>query len=443
MSSPLSKKMWKPEFRHRCEFPAPSIEEIETRLQGVLTPGSFAPLRMAGQRKKLRERVLTLPVMTAIVVSLVFRQMPSLSEVLRVLSAEGLLWVEALRVSKQALSERLESLPSCLFARVFQDVISRFNEGACAPLCPGPEQAATQGIVERFGAVWIADGSTLEALKKKLGRLKEEAAQVLGGKMMMLVCAFTHRPVFAWYTEEAQANDKSWTEALLIRLPEGGLLIFDLGFFSFLWFDAFTEARKFFVTRLRNKTAFRILEVLSQGPCFRDALIELGKYRSNPCKHRVRLISVLFQGTWYHYLTNVLDPRRLSAKQVCELYRRRWRIEQAFLLTKRLLGLEYLWVGGKNGVEIQVYATWIFYAVLTDLCQQVANALSQPLDRISVEMVFRGLYHFSRAAQRGEATCVVAYLSAHAKLLDLVKAVRKRHRQLQSEQQYLWEPTLN
>ena len=38
MSSPLSKKMWKPEFRHRCEFPAPPVEEIEARLQAVLTP---------------------------------------------------------------------------------------------------------------------------------------------------------------------------------------------------------------------------------------------------------------------------------------------------------------------------------------------------------------------------------------------------------------------
>jgi hypothetical protein len=31
------------------------------------------------------------------------------------------------------------------------------------------------------------------------------------------------------------------------------------------------------------------------------------------------------------------------------LYRRRWQIEEAFLLTKRLLGLAYLWVGGSNG----------------------------------------------------------------------------------------------
>jgi len=62
----------------------------------------------------------------------------------------------------------------------------------------------------------------------------------------------------------------------------------------------------------------------------------MGLYRSNPCHHQVRLVSVLWGKTWYYYLTNVTDAQQLSARQVCELYRRRWRVEEAFLLTKRL-----------------------------------------------------------------------------------------------------------
>jgi hypothetical protein len=30
-------------------------------------------------------------------------------------------------------------------------------------------------------------------------------------------------------------------------------LVFDLGFFSFLWFDDFTTTQRFFVTRMREK----------------------------------------------------------------------------------------------------------------------------------------------------------------------------------------------
>ncbi len=94
----------------------------------------------------------------------------------------------------------------------------------------------------------------------------------------------------------------------------------------------------------------------------------------------------------YHYL----GQQFLCAQQVCELYRRHWRMEEAFLLTKRLLGLAYLWVAAME-CRFKYFATWIFYAVLNDLCSQVAVALNQPKECISVEMVFRGLYHFARA----------------------------------------------
>ena len=31
------------------------------------------------------------------------------------------------------------------------------------------------------------------------------------------------------------------------------------------------------------------------------------------------MVSVFWQGAWYRYLTNVLDPQPLTARQVCEL----------------------------------------------------------------------------------------------------------------------------
>ena len=101
-------------------------------------------------------------------------------------------------------------------------------------------------------------------------------------------------------------------------MPLGGLLVFDLGFFSFLWFDDFTAQQKFFVTRFRQKTAYRTTQVLSQTPYYRDELIEVGLYHSNPCRHPLRLVSVFWRGQWYRYLTNVLAPARLSARHICE-----------------------------------------------------------------------------------------------------------------------------
>jgi hypothetical protein len=216
------------------------------------------------------------------------------------------------------------------------------------------------------------------------------------------------------------------------------VLVMDLGFFSFPWFDRFSDEKKYFVSRLREKTAYEVREVLSRGQGFGDEIIELGQYRSNPCRHAVRLVSVLWGGVWYRYLTNILDPEQLSAQEVCELYRRRWRIEEAFLLTKRLLGLSYLWVGTSNGVAIQIYATWLFYAVLVDLSVEVSELLQQPIEQISVEMVFRGLYHYSRAVERGESCKACEYLVTHAKLLGVVKVERKRHKERLAQNIEIW-----
>lgn len=240
-----------PDLRRQTQLPAVPIEQIEQRLYQLLSPESFKPIRYAVGKKqqRLRERILTLPVMMAVVLSLVYRRIPSLSELLRVLKVEGLLWIEPISVSKQALCKRLRELPASLFADVFEQVMERMRLSASVQSIP----ENWQGAAQNFPAIWIADGSTLEELRKKLKGLSE-CGTVLGGKMMMLVEAFTHNPVATWYEEDAKA------------------------------------------------------------------------YRSNPCKYKVRLVSVLWGKSWYYYLTNVMEPTLLSPQQICELYRIRWRI---------------------------------------------------------------------------------------------------------------------
>jgi hypothetical protein len=420
-----------PDLRPRTTCPLPPVEESEQRLRAVLTPGLFAPRRLAGGSIKLRDRLLTLPVMAVLVVSLGWRQVPSLSEALRVVAREGLWDFAPFGVSRQARSQRLRAIPAQLFAQLYEEALGRLRQARLT------EPPAADSLRARFTALWAADGSTLEALRRKLKGLRETRTP-LGGKMLAVVDLLTRRPQQTWYTAQPQANDKTFCAQLGAALPGGGLVVVDLGWFSFPFFDALTEAGQYFVTRLREKTAYQSVAVLGASAHWRDEVIELGVYRSNPCRHRVRRVSVLWGPTWYHYLTNVLDPRRLSAREVCELYRRRWRIEETFLLTKRLLGLAYLWVGDRNGVESQLYATWLFYAVLADLCDQVAEALEQPLEKISVEMVFRSLYHFARAIDAGEDPELVPFLVHHAQLLGLVKADRKRHKEHRRQDLEIW-----
>lgn len=127
----------------------------------------------------------------------------------------------------------------------------------------------------------------------------------------------------------------------------------------------------------------------------------------------------------------------LPAPYAMALYWQRWRVEDAFNAIKRLLGLPYFGVGSLNGILVQVWATWLPYAVLVDLTDAVAEELHRPFSALSMEMVLRGLYYFTQAHQRGEERDPVAYLAVKANALDILKQCRKH---LSNDLLYLTNP---
>jgi hypothetical protein len=139
----------------------------------------------------------------------------------------------------------------------------------------------------------------------------------------------------------------------------------------------------------------------------------------------VSLVEVLYGGKWYRYLSNELDAERLPRAYLVALYWQRWRIEDAYSIVKRLLGLAYFWSGAQNAVELRIWASWLLYVVFVDLTDAVAETLNQPFAVISIEMVYRSLYFFTQAHHHGRAEDVVTYLTGNAKLLGIVKHKRK------------------
>ena len=65
----------------------------------------------------------------------------------------------------------------------------------------------------------------------------------LAGKIMMVVEAFTHCPVSVWYDGNPNCNETNWWKSLLSILPVNGLLLVDMGFYGFEWFDALTDEK--------------------------------------------------------------------------------------------------------------------------------------------------------------------------------------------------------
>lgn len=98
----------------------------------------------------------------------------------------------------------------------------------------------------------------------------------------------------------------------------------------------------------------------------------------------IRLVQIRSKNSWRSYLTSVQNPEILPPYVVADLDQRRWRIEEAFCTVKILLNLSYLWTGSSNGIQLQIWATWLFYAVLVDLGDAVADELGVPIERVSL-----------------------------------------------------------
>lgn len=410
--------------RDRSKRPpvSPPDAEVEARLTELIHP---LALRQVAHYHDLglRERVLSLPVMVALVLSMIWRQVGSVTTLTHLLHHEGLLWTAPVRVSQQALSLRLRTVPADLFRRVLDDLLPQMQARWQERLRPLPPELAWAR--ERFTAVLAADGSTLDALLRKVGLLRDRDNKdtPLAGRMTALLDVCARLPRRLWYEPDAQAHDQRAWPALLAAVPTGALLLFDLGYLNFGVFAQLTLAHVTFVTRAKSNLAFSLVTTLRRSSQAQDALVWIGRGAE---RQQVRLISVLVNGTWRRFLTNELDPSRLPPEYAVALYYQRWRIEDGYAVVKRLLGLAYFWVGAENGVQLQLWATWLLYAVLVDLTDAVAEELDQPVSALSLEMVYRSLYFFTGAYQRGEATDVVQYLAAQATDLGIVKRKRAR-----------------
>ncbi|MGB5594860.1 MAG: IS4 family transposase, partial [Crocosphaera sp.] len=339
-------------------------------------------------------------------------------------------WCDRLQVSQQALSTRFLIFPAELFERVLKEILpllkEKWHQRNHRPL---PE--SVQFTLTRFEKIWIADGSTLEALFKKLKSLENVPKGQLAGKIGVVIDLVTRLPVEIWFKENPKTNDTKFEEDLLKIVGASTLLLLDRGFYHFKFWLELIDREIHFISRIKKGAAVKVLEVFTEGYSLRDSKIRLGSGTKRTPYITLRLIEIKSGKVWHSYLTSVLEPEILPPYVVADLYGKRWRIEEAFNTVKRLLGLSYLWVGSINGVKLQIWGTWLFYAILIDLGDAVADELSLPFDRISLEMIYRGLYHFGVANNKGETTDPVKYFAApENKDLGIVKQKRKNNTKL-------------
>jgi hypothetical protein len=238
--------------------------------------------------------------------------------------------------------------------------------------------------------VLAVDETTLDMVGRLLPALRDlpgRADDLFPGKLTALFDL--RRQLFRQvsHVPYVHQNEKASLPRLLEQLTAGMLLVFDLGYFSFPWFDALTDRNVWWVCRLRQQTSYQIAHVHYQKGDTMDALVWLGSHRADRSKHLVRLVTFRVGMVTYRYLTNQRNPSRFRLAEIARVYQRRWDIELAFLLVKQHLKLHFLWSSKTHVLLAQVWGVLLISQVLLALRWQIAREAKVEVFDVSMALL--------------------------------------------------------
>ena len=252
----------------RTQRPMVEDQVIAEHLTALLTPTITSGSRFF-RELGLRERILTLPLMVAAVLTLLWRDVPGVTELGRLLEKEGFLWCKPTKVSQQALSQRFLTFPAILFEKILHEILPQLKvRWSARHNRPLPE--SVQFTLSKFDQIWCADGSTLEALFRKLKSLEEVKPGSLAGKMGVVMDLVTRLPVEIWFQEKPNASDTRFEENLLQLVSAKTLLLLDRGFYHFQFWQQLIDKGIHFITRMKINAAIEYQQVFTDSYALRD-----------------------------------------------------------------------------------------------------------------------------------------------------------------------------
>lgn len=367
------------------------LGEVEGFLRRAV--GQMRPAEEGAPRRPGRPRVLPSMCLWAGMLVCVLRGMGSQLDLWRLLASKGLWEYPRFGVTDQAVYSRLAREGTEPLEGIFGHVSALLRE-RLAPY-------ELRGLAGFAAGVVAIDQSTMEKVARLLPALRGAAPkELVAGKLSGVFDIRAQQWRRVSYTEDANENEKVSAREMLEGLPPTTVVLFDLGYFSFGWFDHLTDSGYHYVSRLRTRTSYEVIHVHHEdrqrgAP---DCVVWLGRHRADRAAHAVRLVRFRAGGRTHSYITNVLDPGVLPAHEVPRLYVRRWDFELAMKLAKRELGLHLLWGCKPVVVRQQVWAVLIVAQVLQALRMEVAGRAGAEVDEVSMGLLVR---YMPRFAARG------------------------------------------
>lgn len=298
-------------------------------------------------------------------------------------------WPRIDTLSDDAIYRRLQRSGPAPMQAIWQAVTDRLA---------GPEPASRTTLAPIASTIVALDETTLDQVRQQ-GDLRQVTAgndARMPGKISALFDLRNQRFRTIRLHDNFRENERVPALEMLADLPPRSLILTDLGYFGFPFFDTLTDREYLWVARMRQKTSFTVAHTLWERDGHGEWLVWLGKYRADRAAHLVRLVVIQRPTGTFRYLTNVLEPERLPMQDVVDLYARRWDIELAFKTLKKDLGLRVIWSTHWSVVQIQIWAVLTIAQVAFHLRLLVAEAAQVDLFDVSLALLLKALPTFLR-----------------------------------------------
>jgi Transposase DDE domain/Domain of unknown function (DUF4372) len=268
-------------------------------------------------------------------------------------------------VRRSTLSDANIRRPNELFARVYYDTYKRHKDVL------SDSQLTKKDMIR----LYIMDSTTITLFKeilKGVGRKPLTGKKKGGIKAHTIIDSQDNIPCFIRYTEAAKHDHVLLKD---VDLPENSFICFDKGYVDYEQYEAFTQKKIWYVTRLKDNALYQAREEFdipddAHTGVLKDEEIELSYGNNNKLKHKARRIAYWDEDNKrvFEFITNNFD---LKAEEIAMIYKKRWQIELLFKQLKQNFPLKYFLGDNENAIIIQIWATMIANLMLTILRSKV------------------------------------------------------------------------
>jgi hypothetical protein len=268
------------------------------------------------------------------------------------------------KVRRSTLSDANAQRPSAVFSELFVTMT----------------QQAHRGLRRKLAETTYLIDATSMRLNEHSADWARFSAGVCGAKVHVIYDADADRPIYA-AVSAAKVNDI--TVAQQMPIEPGATYVFDLGYYDYAWWAKLDAAQCRIVTRFKSNTPLDRVEELSvplESNILSDRIGFLparqANSRRNPLQDAVREVRVVTEtGKVLRILSNDLDA---SAREIADLYKRRWAIELFFRWVKQTLRITRFLGTSENAVRIQIVVALIAFLLLR-LAQATQRRVQSPI----------------------------------------------------------------